>query len=48
MSPASPALAAAYATSERIAMTGPVTEVTMTTRPAPLARRCGSAARVMR
>ena len=28
MSPASPALAAAYATSERIAMTGPVTEAT--------------------
>ena len=35
VSPTSPAFAAAYATSPRIAMAAPVTEVTMTTRPVP-------------
>ena len=47
-SPTIPAFAAAYATSPRIAITGPVTLVTITTRPHPAERIAGSAARLTR
>ena len=41
-----PALAAAYADSARIAITGPVTLATMTMRPQPDSRISGRAARL--
>ncbi len=43
-----PALAAAYAASSRIAMTAPVTDDTITTRPHPASRMPGRTARVAR
>ena len=48
ISPTIPAFAAAYTGSERMAITGPVTEATMTIRPQRAARMCGIAARVTR